>query len=52
MSLKNVNPVNAKRPKRVALVISNAAVSTTTRWPVGFWWSELTHPYLAFTEKG
>ncbi len=44
MSLKDVNPVNAKQPKRVAIVISNAAVSTTTGWPVGFWWSELSHP--------
>ena len=38
--------------KRVAIVISNPAVSTTTGWPVGFWWSELAHPYLAFFEKG
>lgn len=52
MSFKNVNPVNAKAPKRIALVISNPAVSTTTGWPVGFWWSELSHPYYAFTEKG
>jgi putative intracellular protease/amidase len=52
MSLRDPNPVNPKAPKRVALVIANPAVSTTTGWPVGFWWSELTHPYLAFTEKG
>ncbi len=52
MSLKDANPVNPKAPKRIALVISNPAVSSTTGWPVGFWWSELTHPYLAFVEKG
>ena len=52
MSLKNPNPVDAARPKRIALVLSNPAVSTTTGWPVGFWWSELSHPYFAFTEKG
>lgn len=52
MSLKNVNPLNPKKPKRVAIVVANPSVSTTTGWPVGFWWSELTHPYLAFTEKG
>ena len=52
MSLKNVNPVNLRAPKRIALVIANPAVSTTTGWPVGFWWSELTHPYYAFVEKG
>jgi putative intracellular protease/amidase len=52
MSLRDPNPVNAQRPKRVGIVISNPAISTTTGWPVGFWWSELTHPYHDFTEKG
>jgi len=52
MSLKNVNAVNPSRPKRVAIVIANPAVSTTTGWPVGFWWSELTHPYFELTERG
>jgi putative intracellular protease/amidase len=52
MSLKNANVVNRRRKKRVAIVISNPAVSTTTGWPVGFWWSELSHPYLAFDEAG
>jgi putative intracellular protease/amidase len=52
MSLRDPNPVNARHPKRIALVISNPAVSTTTGWPVGFWWSELSHPYHAFRERG
>ena len=52
MSLKNPNIVSAVRRKRVAIVIANPAVSTTTGWPVGFWWSELTHPYYAFHEAG
>ncbi len=52
MSLQDHNPVNASRPKRVAIVISNPAISTTTGWPVGFWWSELSHPWAAFDEKG
>jgi putative intracellular protease/amidase len=52
VSLKDPNPVNRARPKRVAIVISNPAVSTTTGWPVGFWWSELAHPYHAFDERG
>jgi len=34
------------------MVLSNPSVSTTTGWPVGFWWSELAHPYLAFAERG
>ena len=34
------------------MVLSNPAVSTTTGWPVGFWWSELSHPYFFLSEKG
>jgi putative intracellular protease/amidase len=52
MSLKDPNVVNAIRRKRVAIVISNPATSSTTGWPVGFWWSELSHPYFLFTEQG
>jgi putative intracellular protease/amidase len=52
MSLRDPNVLNPKAPKRVAIVIANPAVSTTTGWPVGFWWSELTHPYHAFTQAG
>lgn len=52
MSLKDPNVVNRSRRKRVAIIISNPAVSTSTGWPVGFWWSELTHPYFRFTEEG
>lgn len=52
MSHKDLNPVNPGRPKRVAIVVSNPSLSTTTGWPVGFWWAELTHPYFHFTEAG
>jgi putative intracellular protease/amidase len=52
MSLKDPNVANPKKTKRIAVVLANPAVSTTTGWPVGFWWSELTHPYFVLTEKG
>lgn len=52
MSLKDPNVTRPDARKRIALVIANPAVSTTTGWPVGFWWSELTHPYYVFTETG
>jgi putative intracellular protease/amidase len=52
MSLKDPNVANPKKAKRIAVVLANPAVSTTTGWPVGFWWSELTHPYFVLTEKG
>ena len=50
MRHSDLNPVDPARPKRAAIVISNAAVSTSTGWPVGFWWSELTHPYYILGE--
>jgi putative intracellular protease/amidase len=52
MSLQDPNVVNAARKKRVAIVIANPTTSTTTGWPVGFWWSELTHSYYLLTERG
>jgi putative intracellular protease/amidase len=52
VSLRDPNIVNPKRRKRVAIVIANPAISTTTGWPCGFWWSELTHTYYLFTEQG
>lgn len=44
--------VSSTQPKRVLMVVSNPAVSTTVGGPVGFWASELTHAYLGFTEAG
>ncbi len=44
--------VTTSRPKRVLMVAASPAVSTTLGWPVGFWASELTHPYYEFTEVG
>lgn len=52
MSLENKNVANLSKPKRIAIVIANPATSNTTGWPVGFWWSELTHSYYEFMQKG
>lgn len=38
--------------KHILVVAGNPAVSSMTGWPVGFWWSELTHPYWEFTRRG
>jgi len=40
-----IDILNPGKPKRVAIVASNPATSKRTGWPIGFWWSELTHPY-------
>ena len=39
-------------PPKVLMVVANPAVSSNNHWPVGFWASELTHPYLEFTDRG
>lgn len=47
------NRGGGQRPaKSVLLVAANPALSPVTGWPVGFWWAELTHPYLIFRDAG
>lgn len=48
----NVDILNPGRPKRIALVASNPAISEQTGWPIGFWWAELSHPFWELTERG
>ncbi len=48
----NLNVSAPEHPKRVLLIVGNPATSSLTGWPVGFWWSELSHPFWAFTEAG
>jgi putative intracellular protease/amidase len=38
--------------KTILMIVANPGTSSTTGWPVGFWWAELTHPYWTFTEAG
>jgi putative intracellular protease/amidase len=38
--------------KAVLMVASSPTTSPQTGWPIGFWWSELTHPYWEFAETG
>src|SRR3954447_5626106 len=39
-------------PRRVLIVASNPATSEQTGWPIGFWWSELAHPFWELTQRG
>lgn len=48
----SLNVTTADAKKRILMVAANPSTSTTTGWPIGFWWAELTHPYWAFTEAG
>ena len=49
---RSIDITNPDKPKRVAIVASNKSVSKQTGWTIGFWWAELTHPYLEFIEHG
>ncbi len=48
----SIDVLHPESPKRVLMVVSNPATSTTTGWPVGFWWGELTHPFWEFVGHG
>src|ERR687887_1148239 len=45
-----IDVLNPDKPKHIAILASNPAVSEQTGWPIGFWWAELTHPYWELTE--
>ena len=38
--------------KQILMVVANPSVSRTLGWPVGFWASELIHPYHEFIQQG
>lgn len=48
----NINVTRPDTPKKILMVAANPAASSVTGWPIGFWWSELTHAYWSFTEAG
>ena len=48
----SIDILDPAKPKRVAILVSNPAVSPVTGWPVGFWWAELVHPYWELSEHG
>jgi len=41
-----------RKKRKILMVVSNPAISSTTGWPVGFWAAELTHAYKLFLENG
>lgn len=43
---------NAGHNGKVLMIASNPSVSGQTGWPIGVWFSELTHPYWVFSEAG
>jgi putative intracellular protease/amidase len=47
-----VDILNPDTPKKILIVASNPSTSEITGWPIGFWWSELTHSYWEFIENG
>lgn len=37
---------------KILMIAGSPAISTQTKWPVGFWAAELTHPLRVFLEAG
>jgi putative intracellular protease/amidase len=46
-----IDVTSRQRRPAVLMIVANPTVSSTTGWPVGFWASELFHPYYAFARK-
>jgi putative intracellular protease/amidase len=40
------------KAKRVLMVVANPSTSELTGWPIGFWISELVHPWYEFVAAG
>jgi putative intracellular protease/amidase len=47
---REIVDVTRRARPHVLIVVANPSTSTTTGWPVGFWASELTHPYHEFAK--
>lgn len=37
---------------KILMIVANPTTSPVTGWPIGFWWAELSHAWLAFSEAG
>ena len=46
------NILDPENPKRILFIVANPSTNDRMGWPVGFWLSELTHPYWEFIEQG
>jgi putative intracellular protease/amidase len=43
---------SARMSRQILMIVANPSISTTLGIPVGFWASELIHPYDVFTKAG
>ncbi len=49
---QSIDVLHPEKPKKVLIVDSNPTISKQTGWPIGFWASEMIHPYWELTEHG
>lgn len=38
--------------KQILMLVANPTKSPVTGWPIGFWWAELSHAWLEFSNAG
>lgn len=44
--------LNTVHPKEILMVVANPSTHPTLGWDLGFWASELAHPYIEFIDAG
>lgn len=49
--LEVIDVIDPERRPRILMVVANPGISKTLGWPVGFWASELFHPFYEFMQK-
>ena len=47
-----MHPHGAPSKGKILMVVGSPTVSTQTKWPIGFWAAELTHPMHVFETAG
>src|SRR5918999_667760 len=50
-ALEAIDVIDPERRPRILMVVANPGISKTLGWPVGFWASELFHPFYEFMQK-
>ena len=45
-------PGHSKAKGTILMIAANPAISQKTKWPIGAWAAELTHPFYEFKKDG
>jgi putative intracellular protease/amidase len=48
----NVVKQKSSSKKSILMIVSNSTISPVSKWPIGFWWAELSHAWNEFNHAG